>query len=150
MATQQDWKPKSHAFVRVCVNWQRARVSAAATVKKNDSACFPLFKRIDRRTNGRIKGGMHNTQQEGHNKFKSYFSSPTFPSRVSSVHNNENNKKKKAKRISHISNSTKTFITVNQKLLTYSSTGWARNSLAKTSRIFSPTHRPLVNVVKVK
>ena len=45
---------------------------------------------------------------------------------------------------------TTTFITTNKKLLTYSSTGWARNSLAKTSRIFSPTQRPLVNVVKVK
>ena len=36
------------------------------------------------------------------------------------------------------------------EVLTYSSTGWARNSRAKTSRIFSPTHRPLVNVVNVK
>lgn len=35
-------------------------------------------------------------------------------------------------------------------ILTYSSAGCALNSLAKTSRILSPTHRPLVNVVKVK
>ena len=34
------------------------------------------------------------------------------------------------------------------KPLTYSSAGWALNSRAKTSNIFSPTHRPLVKVVK--
>ena len=34
--------------------------------------------------------------------------------------------------------------------LTYSSTGWALNSRANTSRIFSPTQRPFVKVVKVK
>lgn len=37
-----------------------------------------------------------------------------------------------------------------KKSLTYSSAGCARNSLAKTSRIRSPTQRPLVKVVKVK
>lgn len=161
------WQPDKIENQRVtrlfaCVSTdRRPRVSAAATVKKNDSACFPLFKRIDRRTNERAdrEGGtvvVYITRSRSDITSLNLISGFQFPPSTESlrltiiIRKNKKIKWNKAERISHISNSTTTFMTVNQKWLTYSSTGWARNSLAKTSRIFSPTQRPLVNVVKVK